>query len=1334
MAVRMSGGAGPAPASRKQRVAEAERKLRVAAADQRVKRGTGAPNLGADLGRIAETFANKAGNKPLAAKARAQQHEARAHPERKKLQRIKSPRERFADVDRAQGAGPDPVGLARVVGAGTRAVVEETVEHPLRTVAKTAGFIKDTAKGVASAAIGLPVYAAEYPIAKGLDAVGLNRRSGKDKTPDSPLHIAERMIATQTAHYKTKYGDVYAGKPGAYGQLKKTVHEEGPAATALDVATVVAPVSSGLAGSARKVGAAQVRRGSTNTLTQRAAAKTTSRPTIKRAPLKPGEKQKARPTAIGATAAYAHDTARGAVQRVAVARSKKRLRVRAVERVTGKDITRDRDDTKARLTNTKPKPLRMDRAMLKPGEVAPISAARIGRTQRIRVATTHTRGKQEAAYDREHTLTGTKGDTLYVAAKNLPPELHHAAVKAAQLGIRDAKGARTVLPLRIAEIKRNRAAALAGGPGAKAEFKASGEAGELAKLEALLAKPEVFDDARVIAAAESVDKVTRSVTPADALSTDRAALGRSAPLGRTLGVIPRAEEHAAARASGEAARVQSAAAIKAARAEREKARTTGARVLAGARADLAKAKGRAEILSRNVSGKERVPGDKAAGTKPSYAGGGHGVRQAEAALAKAQARVADEVSAATEKLQGARAAHKELRANLGLKRAKETAAEYEARVAAAAAERGLATPAYVPSQFEKNKTTAPVEGVYKAPAGSLGNPLAKGRKGTLYDLGREDTTLGDVAHVVAQEKRRGSMYAAEGRILEEHGIPFVSQDVAHKWAEQHGLRWERDGDQQYRIWQQAAHAKGDPPPPVWVVPPAVADELQALNKAEAKGPSKLAILSHGPQAVILATRPAWFGFQRINDSIALLLGGAAPDLVKLHALRKELTYDERRTIHIMSGGSFSNETLGPRAIDNLGSLQRVMDEDSRYSRAMARQNPFTALLRLDQKITGSARELQYIKNLKDIAREMDPAVRSVWEAYKPMGRAFKDGDIERVRELLTDPQHAAAREQAAQQLYKIHGDWHNFTAREGRFKSAAAFYGFLRYATRMSLFTLPLTHPYVGAMIAQLGQMGANDFKAIAGPDVPWGIGTVLNDEGHVISDLTRANPIAGPLVSIDDPAKAISLATPLAGIMVNYLLGQNVALGNSAEGRPKQLTFHGNPKDNAAGNLISEQRVRYGLNQLAGLVGPYAAARKNLDTRAQSDDSLVGSRRPLTAYESKTKRLALDEKNADAARAGGFTGFLLDQLPVPLRGLIGEGKNYKTIGAAATAAKQAAAVQRATDAAKRKGANTRLGRARSDLEQVDARIDKKMETVEERIKAADQRIKDKLLAAGLEP
>lgn len=1280
MPVRASGGAGPIGPSLAEKRKARQRALK------------GAPNLGADLSHIAAVLANKAGNKPLAAKARAQERDAKAHPGRSKLRRIESPQEAFARVDKAQGAGPNPVGIARVVAGGTRAVAEETITHPLRSAAKTAGFVKDTAKGVASAAIGLPVYAAEYPIAKGLDAVGLNRRSGKDKAPDSPVHIAERMVHTQAAHLKAKYGDVYAGKPGAYGRLKKVVHEEGPASTALDVATIIAPVSSGLAGGARKIGAAQTRRGATNTLTQRAAARTTAegRPTVKRAPLKSGEKQKARPTVVGATAAYAHDTARGAVQRVAVARSKKRLRARAVQRVTGRDITRERTDTKARLTNTKPKPLRLDRATLKPGEVAPISSARLGRTQRIRVATAHTRGKQEAAWDREHTLTGTKGDTLYVHAKALPPELHHAALKAAQLGIRDAAGARRILPLRIEEIKRNRAAALAGGPGAKAEFKASGEAGELAKLEALLAKPDVFDDPRVHAAAESVDKVTRSVTPADALNADRAALGRSAPLGRTLGVIPRAEEHAVARAAGEAARVQSAAAIKAARAEREKARTTGARVLAGARADLAHAKGRAEILSRAVSGKERIPVDKAAGRAPSYAGGGHGVRQAEAALAKAQERVGAEVSAATEKLQLARAVHKELRANLGLKRVGETGLEYEARVAAAAAEHGLAAPAYVPSRFEKNKTTAPVEGVYKAPPGALGNPLSRNRKGTLYDLGREDTTLGDVAHVVAAEKRRGSMHAAEGSILEQHGIPFVSDEVAHKWAEQHGLRWERDGDQQYRIWQQAAHAKGDPPPPVWVVPPQVADELHALNRAEAKGPSKLAVLSHGPQAVILATRPAWFGFQRLNDAIALTLGGAAPDLAKLHRLRQELTADERRTVHIMSGGSFSSETLGPRAIDNLGSLQRVMDENSAYARAMARQNPFTALLRLDQRITGSARELQYLKNLKNLAREMDPAVRSVWEAYKPMGRAFKDGDIERVRELLTDPKHAAAREEAAQQLYKIHGDWHNFTAREGRFKSAAAFYGFLRYATRMALFTLPLTHPYVGALVAQFGQMGANDFKAIAGPDIPWGIGTVLNDNGTVAADLTRANPIAGPLVNIDDPAKAISLATPLAGIVVNYLLGQNVALSNSAEGRPKQLTFHGNPKDNAAGNLISEQRVRYGLNQLAGLVGPYAAARKNLDTRAQSDDSLVGSRRPLSAPETPAKQLRINQKNDAAAASGGWAGFLRDQAPWLVAG--GSGKNFAQLGAEATAAKTKAAEQRTLDAAKREGAKTTRG------------------------------------------
>ena len=67
-----------------------------------------------------------------------------------------------------RSTGGDPLkelaGIGRVVGHGVGALAESTYKDPLGSAAKTATSAGEIAKGVAGAAIGLPVYAVEHPL------------------------------------------------------------------------------------------------------------------------------------------------------------------------------------------------------------------------------------------------------------------------------------------------------------------------------------------------------------------------------------------------------------------------------------------------------------------------------------------------------------------------------------------------------------------------------------------------------------------------------------------------------------------------------------------------------------------------------------------------------------------------------------------------------------------------------------------------------------------------------------------------------------------------------------------------------------------------------------------------------------------------------------------------------------------------------------------------------------------------------------------------------------------------------------------------------------------
>jgi hypothetical protein len=1207
---------------------------------------------------------------------------------------------------------------ARAVGSTIGAIGDDIIHHPGEAASKSLSTAGELAKGVASVAALAP-YAVTYPA----DVIGSHL--GYGDAGESPLKIGGRIVNAEADRISKTYGPSFYGDKGAYAQLKKSVKKTGPLLPALDVATVVAPVSSGLGKVAREGVAGE-----------RIARAVSTRPGTRYGFTDGSVKDgRVRKSALGQSVAFAHDTARRGAQKVAVKRASPALKAKA----EAKPLSR------AGLAH---KPLSPRRATLKDGEVTPVLSARATRNLRFKVAEGVTKGETAARIRVRRFVTGKTG--VVQASRSLPAELRDLPEIAKQLGIRDAAGARAIIPLRLKEIETRTAEALAGkglhaGRDAAAAHTAA-NAAEADRLRELLAHPEVFDRADVRAVTEHVIGVQRkAVTGREGLSEERAAGGRSGDIGETLGVERASATNAAAKAEHDAARALLNRHIDNAVGTRAAVRAEYAPKLAKARADLEHAKGRAEVLSRNVTGRNTLgPRDA------KYAAGGHGVREAQAALDKVKAEAEAHLGAAHDAVQHVRSQRKALN-QTPVKRVAETNVEYEARVAEAAKAHGLAAPEYADSRYAAE---AEFRVQHPRSDSTPANPLGKTNHGTNYRLGRQAHDPEQAAASLRRTIERGARVEAEQEVLAKLGMYFPDQASAATFLKGLGIASDdvalikptsgvvrKDMASAHDLAKGKDHGDYVTAHGVFAVDKVVKQELDALSLHATQPARILHLLALGPQAALLALSPSWFLFQRVNDLIGAAAGGSLPATRSYGKQLKALDEDSQEIAAVMSGGSVSTDFLTPRTGQKLGRMQRVLDENPTYSAAFDSDAPATnllmkfahdgptALLRADAKITGKVRERQFIHNLQKIAAKMDPDVAKVYKGFAPFGHALKTGDVQLLQKLLKDPKYAKARDEAAASLNRVMGDWHNYTAGERSLKSAFAFYGFLRYSTRMALYTLPVDHPYVGMLIAQLGAAGTEDARNIIGDDLPYGFGKLYHSDGTIAADLTRANPLVGPLTQITKPEQVLGLATPLASIMLSVVTGQKIGLSDSASGYVKQFTVNKDPKDHSLGGFTSDQRLRILGDQVLSLLSPYKAW-KNWDTRAQSDDSLPFDRRYLEGA-TGAERNTIAERNANRA-TGGARGVLRQQLPLLAPS---DGRNYRQIGKDATAGAEARRTKEELRKDKRYGATrTPLGKAQAKIDEAEARLNAKLAPAEARIAAAEARLNNALARKGISP
>lgn len=553
------------------------------------------------------------------------------------------------------------------------------------------------------------------------------------------------------------------------------------------------------------------------------------------------------------------------------------------------------------------------------------------------------------------------------------------------------------------------------------------------------------------------------------------------------------------------------------------------RVQAKAREKLAEATGRAQILSRNVTGTR-------AGEKAATAGGGLGVARARRAVeaANAEAVVARDAYAAAREV--TRTVKKKDSMRL------ESAEAFDARVRKAAEEAGLSEPGYWMS------TPRPADTYSDAAIGSGGRAVAGSRRytGALSDIGAETHTP-DVfmTGVERNIKRRFSwalvnrnmtvhsfewsrgkrgegltasqiLRALDERHIDADSVAFVNaRVVADRTPEEAGLARGAvsdavaedtvlaDVNQELLDARttlkdlQAEEKVGQAMNRYLVVPKEVADEL--IHATRPDGPFARAaeiILKQKPARILLgALNVPWLSFQVASNAMLTGLGGGRNplDIYGTHKWWRGLTDAEKDAVEIELGithgrhFAMDQTHLGSQA-HGFGPINHMVDfwqayKKSKVGRMAHEVNPMDLMFRADEAQNNFFRKVLFYSQAKKAA-------------YRDLGANWRtlDGLHKKLLSALAVPpeklggvivKHGPEFEKAAKTVSDFLGNYLTYAARERQLLSRnIMFYGYLRFSLRFAFWTMPVEHPVMTAMLSNIGRMGADEIKELFGvPD-----------------------------------------------------------------------------------------------------------------------------------------------------------------------------------------------------------------------------------------------------------
>ncbi len=343
--------------------------------------------------------------------------------------------------------------------------------------------------------------------------------------------------------------------------------------------------------------------------------------------------------------------------------------------------------------------------------------------------------------------------------------------------------------------------------------------------------------------------------------------------------------------------------------------------------------------------------------------------------------------------------------------------------------------------------------------------------------------------------------------------------------------------------------------PGWKVLPAAAYRELEHEMTPSMVPGRAYDVGKGwmSKMILLTGNVPWLGAQVIQSALGATAatGGRAlmpHNWVGAYKRWNKLTDDQRAevggflgvdatasdTATRRMGGAGGTVTLAWRTLHDWGGWHKGLAKGRGPS--VADFNPIQAMARLDRAQNNAARiTVWHTLQKREGVKRLDASATALHKAENRimavLGREHGEANLAKDRALL---------EQHADHLIKFMGDWASLTAFERKFLGRAVmFYPFVRFATRLALYTLPVEHPMVGGLVATLGRLQAEDLQELYGDDELRWIGGLVPVGGGKAVDLAKLNPVAAPWIAAlgeNRPAALLGVAPPFVGALYNQL------------------------------------------------------------------------------------------------------------------------------------------------------------------------------------------------------
>ena len=414
-------------------------------------------------------------------------------------------------------------------------------------------------------------------------------------------------------------------------------------------------------------------------------------------------------------------------------------------------------------------------------------------------------------------------------------------------------------------------------------------------------------------------------------------------------------------------------------------------------------------------------------------------------------------------------------------------------------------------------------------------------------------------------------------------------------------------------------------------------------------------ITKGQISRVLLANPAWLGFQVASNGLMSGLAGVTPrDFVRAQQFFKKMSPEDKAAAEAIFGvhGWYKEQRRMGAAGGHWTAGWNALKETPFYRRALEGKSPLDALFFRPDNAQNNAfrRALMYNRLKRQAYREMGQNATVIARSQQRLTGILKGNPEDQMLALAKNKKVVEAHAQAVDDFL---GNWTRYTAAERRrWSRFVMFYGFLRFATRLAFYTMPVKHPIMSSILLQIGRLEKDEIERIFGTEPPpWEYGNLYaptaswgenpsREQTNFRVPTTRLVPFFNALTA-SNPGAPVSMLNPVVGMGLNQIAGKNVPLD-------QPYTVNGSTAYvQHSGDLSAADRAQIALAEFLQLSPYYRAAEAALTRGKQSSDSSLLFPQPVQ-YSTKGRgpeAKARNDKRIAEQNARGVFGALQETL-----------------------------------------------------------------------------------------